>query len=218
MKQMLLKRHTDGEVIFSGTYTSQKECLEDAVKKEIDLSYVDLQSSDLSNANLDGAHMPGTYFSGANLTGANLSEATLAHGIFYNCALYNTCLSYSDLRHSDFRGANFGGTMIEGSNLKASTFSTLSSLDLDFTQTKDMSACSFSTPDGLFHRMSRPPIVLKGMFNAPIIIMDETVKIGMQTFCKNVMPPLFKMISLYMQASLCSEMQKFIETQGKCHV
>ena len=201
MQYYTLTKHTDNTEIFSGYYPTFTHCLEDAVEKQIDLSYIDLKSHNLTNANLDGANMPSAYLSGANLTGANLSEANLTQAIFYNTDLYNTCLSYSDLRNSDFRSASFGATMIEGCNMRNCVFSTLSCFDLEFILTDDIAGSLFAMPDGALHHMSKHPIVLKGFLNTPIIILDQAIKIGEKIFPRNLLPTLINMIELHSKPS-----------------
>lgn len=202
MQYYTLTKHTDNTAIFSGYYPTFTHCLEDAVEKQINLSYVDLKSHNLTNANLDGANMPCADLSGANLTGANLSEANLTQAIFYNADLYNTCLAYSDFRNSDFRSASFGATMIEGCNMRNCIFSTLSCFDLEFTLTDDIGGSLFAMPDGGLHHMSKHPIVLKGLLNTPIIILDQAVKIGEKIFPRNLLSTFLNIIEHHSKPAL----------------
>ncbi len=195
MQNFVLNNHIDNKELFSGIYSSFIECIEDAVEKNIDLSYVDLKNKNLSNANLDGANMRGALLAGANLTGANLSEANLKESIFYNCSLYNACLSYSNLQGCDFRAANFGATLIDGANIKECIFSTLSCFDLDFYFADNMHGCLFAMPNGSMHNMSQPPIILKGFMNKHIIILDNTIKIGTRLLPRKILPKLINILS-----------------------
>ena len=197
MQHFTLYTHKNRTEIFSGYYKSFTECLEDAVKKQINLAHINLQNKNLSNANLDNAHMPNALFISTNLSGTNLSEANLANAVFYNSSLYNTCLSFSDLRRCDFRKANFGATLIDSANIQDCMFSTLSCFDLDFYFTANMTGCTFVSDDGKIHRMSKHPMVLKGFMNTHIIILDHTIKIGMKTFPKTILPELMKIINSY---------------------
>ncbi len=192
MQNFTIKNHINNKELFSGYYSSFIECLEDAVNKNTDLTYVCLKNQNLSNANLDNAHMPGALLTGANLSGANLSEANLKEAIFYNCSLYNTCLSYSNLHGSDFRNASFGATLIEGSDIRECIFSTLSCFDLDFYFTHDMRGCLYASSDGVMHKMSAPPVIIKGLMSKHIIILDNAVKIGVNIFPKTILPALVK--------------------------
>ncbi len=195
MQNFVLNNYIDNKELFSGVYNSFLECIEDAVERNIDLSYINLKNENLSNANLDGANMPRALLSGANLTGANLSEANLMGSMFHNCSLYNTCLSYSNLYGCDFRGANFGATLIEGVNIQKCIFSTLSCFELEFYFVDNMSGCIFTTTDGFQHNMSRPPIILKGLMNTPVIILDDTIKIGAKILPRKILPKLISLLS-----------------------
>ncbi len=194
MQNFVLNNYTDNKELFSGGYSSFIECLEDAIEQNIDLSSIDLKNKNLSNANLDGANMPMAYLAGANLTGANLSEANLRNSVFYNCSLYNTCLSYSNLQGCDFRDANFGATLIEGANIQKCIFSTLSCFDLDFYFTDNMSGCLFVTADGAPHNMSNPPIILRGLMNTHIVVLDNTIKIGAKILPRKILPKLINLL------------------------
>lgn len=185
MNNYTLKTYTENKPIFSGHYHSFIDCLEDAVKKNINLSHIDLRAQNLTNANLDGAHMPFADFKGANLIGCNLSECELQNSIFNDCVLYNTCFAYSEIKNSMFMGASFGATIIDGSNIQDCTFSTLSAFDLEFQTTRAMSGCRFIDPDFMHHDMSQPPVILKGIINTPIIILDKSIKIGGQYFASS---------------------------------
>ncbi len=194
MQNFVLNNHTDNKELFSGSYSSFIDCLEDAIAQNIDLNYIDLKNKNLSNANLDGANMPMAHFAGANLTGANLSEANLRGSVFYNCSLYNTCLSYSNLQECDFRGTSFGATLIEGANIQECIFSTLSCFDLDFYFTDRMNGCLFVTADGAPHNMSNPPVILKGLMNTHIVILDNTIKIGAKILPRKILPKLINLL------------------------
>lgn len=197
MQHFKLFKYKNSTEIFSGYYKSFTDCLEDAIKQERNLAHIDLKNRDLSNANLDNACMPGAVFINTNLSGANLSEASLENSTFYNCSLYNTCLSFSNLQSCDFRNANFGATLVDNSNMKNCIFSTLSCFDLDFYFTKDMSGSIFMTDDHNIHKMSKHPMVLKGFMNTHIVIFDNSIKIGMKTFPKSILPDLMSVINLY---------------------
>ncbi len=182
MNNYTLKTYHENKTIFEGKYPSFIDCIEDAVNQNINLSYLNLKNKNLSNANLDGAHMPYADFKGANLIGCNLSECELQNSIFNDCTLYNTCFAYSDLINSAFLGAGFGATLIDGCNIQNCTFSTLSCFDLNFQLSRAMIGCRYIASNYKHHDMSEPPIILKGLLNTPIIILDKTIKIGGQFF------------------------------------
>ncbi len=215
MHNFKLYKYTNNEEIFSGFYNSFSECIEDAVEKNIDLSFINLKNKNLSNANLDGAKMPAALFNGTNLTGANLSEANLKGSIFYNCSLYNTCMSYSDLQNCDFRYANFGATLINGANIKNSVFYTLSCFDLDFYFTANMDGCMFAMPDGELYDMSYPPIILKGFMNTHIIVLDNKIKIGTKILPKKILPKITKIISMYISQIQTNDNIRIIDNYSK---
>lgn len=194
MKNYNLKNYRTQTAIFSGKYNSFLECLEDAVRLNTDLSEIDLRHKNLTNANIDGAHMPRADFSGANLTGANISEAKLRGSIFTHSALYNTCLCYSDLYASDFRDAGFGGTDIAGSDISYSTFSALSCFDLNFWHTEKMDGCVYHGQSGKMSTMAQKPVILKGLMNVPVIILDEDVHIGEGCFPRQHFPTIIELI------------------------
>lgn len=195
MKHYSLKNHLDNTEIFSGEYISLIACLEDAVSKNIDMSSIDLRHQNLSNANLDGAIMPNANFAGANLTGANLSEANLRSAIFFNAALYNTCMAFSIINGSDFRMSQFGGTLICSASLQNCIFSDLSCFELDFTSARSIAGSCYVTEDGKINKMSQQPIIIKGLFNSHIIVLDQSIKVGLKIFPRKLLPSFVEMLS-----------------------
>jgi len=215
MQHYTLTKHTDNTTIFFGHYPSFIKCLEDAVEQQINLEYVNLQSQNLTNANLDGANMPSANMNGTNLTGANLSESNLKETILTNTSLYNTCFAYSDLRNSDFRNASFGATMIEGCNMRNCLFSTLSCFDLDFTLTQDISGSLYAAPNGQLYKMSKHPIVLKGLLNNPVIVLDQAIKIGEKILPKETLPTLIQILKNYTKPVIDNSFKPQIEQKGE---
>lgn len=197
MNYYVLSKHTDKTKLYEGDFNSFIDCLEDAVSKNIPLSYIDLSNKNLTNANLDGCIMHHADFTGTNLSGANLSEANITNATFANASLYNTCLSYSNIQHSNFNGASFGATLIEGADLEGCTFSTLSCFDLDFIHTNKMSGCTYISPTKERCAMSNAPIIIKGLLNVPIIIFDDMMKIGNKSYGKCAIPQVAKIMNYY---------------------
>ncbi len=210
MQYFTINKHTDNSEIFSGYYKSFTDCIEDAVKKQTNLTYINLKNQNLTNANLDGAEMAGALLSGANLTGANLSESNLSNAILYNCALYNTCLCYSNLQGCNFSGASFGATLIEGADIQNSIFSTLSCFDLEFRLTENMTGCLFTTIDGAMHKMSNYPIVLKGLINKHIIVLDNAIKISGKIFPRELLPTLINKLATHINQPAINDNRVFI--------
>ncbi len=192
MKYYKLEKHTNRATLFEGYYSSFKACLEDAVAKKTDLSEIDLKYRKLNNFNLDTAYMPGADFSHANLTGTNLSESTLSASVFYSTYMHSTCLCESKLNRCDFRGAEFGATLIDGADLCDSTFTTLSSFDLNFTQCKSIVGSKFVDVEGKHYNMSQVPVVIKGVFDTPIVFLDQVIKIGGKNFSIELFNRLLK--------------------------
>ncbi len=197
MPHFELRKHTTNELIYNGNYSSFTQCLENAVKHNIDLSHINLCGKNLTNANLDNATMPCAIFNNSNLTGANLSEANLRDASFKNCPLFNTCFAYSSMENCDFTGAEFGATHISGAVITGSTFSTLSCFELELPLTQNMTGCLYIMPDGSSHLMSAPPIVVKGVLNTPVVMLDRVIKIGEKTFPKLLLPKILHMLSLH---------------------
>ena len=197
MPYLEIRKYTDNSLIFSGNFSCYKHCIEDAVKNKITLDHVNLAHMNLTNANLDGADMPYADFQGTNLTGANLSEAKLENSNLSNTSLYNTCLAYSQLDKCNFIGTSFGATDITGASLTYSKFSTLSCFDLNFEHAKSIHGCVFKTIENKSFSMTIPPVILKGLFRTPIIILDDIVKIGSRTFPKSNFKNLAHMLSFF---------------------
>lgn len=178
MKNIRILSIKTNRTLYQGRYESLKDCLEDAAMQRIDLAYADLRYADLSNAHLDDALMAGADLQYANLSGANLSEAYLPGTSFKNAALYNTCLAFSDLQRCNFEDASFGATDINGAQISGAVFSSLSCFTLDFDLTANMENCRFINKNGIISRMSRPPVVVKGLCSQPLIFMDNHVQKG----------------------------------------
>lgn len=175
MKNYKLQSKTTGETFFAGFYKNYKTCLEEAVKRHIPLHNIDLRNRNLCNANLDDGIFGYADFSGSNLTGANMSECYLKEANFQNTSLFNTCFAHSNITNCNFQDASFGATDIAGAIIYNCTFSTLSSFSLDFNQARQIENCVFISEHGQISRISRPPIVVSGLNNSPIIILDDQI-------------------------------------------
>jgi len=178
MTYYALRSSRNNDLLFEGRFLSFVACLEQAVRDRISLPHLDLSRKNLSNANLDDAILPDADFTQTNLSGVNLSESTLKGARFHGAALYNACLADSNLTGCDFQSASFGGTDIHNTILSQARFSTLSCFSLDFTRTRHMGGCLFVNSDGSVSKMSRPPLVIKGLGHDPVIVLDEEVRAG----------------------------------------
>ncbi len=178
MTYYALRSTRDSTVLYEGHFHSFVACLEQAVREKTPLPSLDLSHKNLSNAMLDDAILPYADLRHTNLTGTNLSESDLKEANFEGATLYNTCLALSNLTACNFENASFGATDIHNTILSHARFSTLSCFSLDFTHTRRMEHCEFITPDGQICKMSRPPIVIRGLGKAPLILLDDTVRAG----------------------------------------
>lgn len=178
MQNYQLRSIKDDAILFEGRFDTFKACLERAVTDRVALHCVDLRNQNLTNANLDDALMPGADFSGSNLTGANMSESYFKDASFNGAALYNTCFCDSNLSACNFENAAFGATDIHGAIITRARFSTLSCFGLDFVTARAMIGCIFINPDGTPCPMSRPPLVIRGLGNDILVLLDHHTKTG----------------------------------------
>lgn len=189
MRVFSITSYIDNTILYEGQFSSMKACLEQAVSENTPLRHANLTKLNLANANLDDAALEHAGFKGSNLTGANLSEARLLGSNFTNTSLYNTCLAYSNLQNCDFRHVSFGATDITGSTINNNLFTLGSCPHLDLMHVESMENCIFEHAEDQ-HRLSYPPMVLQGVTNTPIILLDTLMIIGDQTLpfakCKNL--------------------------------
>ncbi len=178
MPLIKLRSDQDNHLLYEGDFPTLTACLEQAVGEQINLKGVNLHNANLINANLDEAQLQNANLSGANLSGANLSESHLKGANMTGTALFNTCFCYSDLSYCDFGNSTFGGTDIAGCDISESRFSTLSAFTLNFDLARNMAGCVFRDPAGVLCAMSRAPVVIHGLQNGPVVLMDHHVKIG----------------------------------------
>jgi uncharacterized protein YjbI with pentapeptide repeats len=93
-----LKNYLDNSTIYTSTASSLREAVEEAVRNNVNLSFVSLREADLGCINIDGA----------NLYRANL----------YKCFLYESSLKNVNFREANLGGADLGSTNLEGANLE----------------------------------------------------------------------------------------------------
>lgn len=187
MKAYSIRTLSGGDVLFSGTFSSFKHCIEAAIQDQAPLHRADLRALNLSNFDLDGGDFRGASFSGSNLTGANLSECLLDDTNFSGATLFGTTLCESSIRNAHFDDVLFGATDIAYSDLSGSTFSTQSTFDLQFQGTSDMEGCRFINGCGTICPMSRPPVVVHGLVRI-LIFMDQHLKIGTEVYDISALP------------------------------
>lgn len=169
---------TTRETLFAGFFKNFTTCLETAIVKKIPLNNIDLRGRNLTNANLDDGIFSDADFSNTNLTGANMSETYCRNANFENASLFNTCLAYSNMSNCNFKGASFGATDMSASLIDGAQFSTLSAFTIDFSKVRQMRNCTFHADDLAVSKLSKPPIVITGLRNSPIMMLDDDIYHG----------------------------------------
>ena len=92
--------------------------LEEAIKKEANLSYVDLNIAKLIKADLVNARLNGANLRGADLTDVNLNGANLRGADLIGANLTDVNLRGADLIGANLIGANLIGANLIGANLR----------------------------------------------------------------------------------------------------
>jgi 2-iminobutanoate/2-iminopropanoate deaminase len=178
MKHYTIKNHQTGSIIHQGLYKSFKDCIEHAVQQNIKLDHADLRYRNLSCANIDTAQLYNARLDFCNLNNANISEAILEQCNFTGASFIGTCLAESQISNSTFINASFGATDLSATNMNECIFSTLSALQLPFQDLANMRNCYFKNAVDQHTPLSRPPLIISGVFKAPIAILDKTILIG----------------------------------------
>lgn len=178
MKNYQIQHTKTGQTIYEGRFNTFKQCLEDAVTKGINLENADLRNQNLQNINIDTAQLYGAVFDESNLNDANLSEGQFELSSFKNTSLIGACMAESNYKHCDFSGASFGANTVAGSCFDHATFNTLSCFTLDFLSLETMKNCRFEGASGNSYNLSKPPIVITGLFSTPIIFLNNEILLG----------------------------------------
>jgi hypothetical protein len=178
MQTITIKNKNTNDIIFKGIYNSDKECIEDAVSKGINLDSADLRHKNLQCANIDTAQLNGADLRFSNLNNANISESNLAGADIRGASLIGTCLAESDLTNTMMQDALFGATDIAYARLDGAQFSTLSALHLPLKDATSMQLCAFQTIQGHEIIFSTPPILIQGLFNKCVYLIDNTILFG----------------------------------------
>lgn len=108
-----IRRLNNNEIIHSGDFKSMRECVEDAVRKDVSLWSANLQSVDLRSANLESANLQS-----ANLRSANLQSADLRSANLQSTNLRSADLWSADLRSADLQLANLQLANLQSANLR----------------------------------------------------------------------------------------------------
>lgn len=178
MQTITIKNRNTGAIIFKGLYNNNKECIEDAISKRINLENADLRHTNLQCVNIDTAQLNGADLRFCNLNYANISESNLSGADLRGASLIGTCLAEANLTNSNMRDACFGATDIGYAILDGAQFSTLSALALPFTEANSMQLCVFHSVHQQKFTFSEPPIMIQGLFKENIYLIEKNALIG----------------------------------------
>lgn len=178
MKKILIKKLKTGTTLYEGQFASFSECLEQAIADKTNLSGADLSHQNLSTANLDNACLSGADLSFTNLNHANLSEGDFTNATFFGANMVAACMAESNFTKCNFLGCSFGANILADSIFDHSMFSTLSAFQLPFTEARSMQSCYFYFEDELLFSNSKPPVVVLGLSNDPVIISENSIYLG----------------------------------------
>ncbi|MAE50618.1 MAG: hypothetical protein CMH27_02290 [Micavibrio sp.] len=182
MKHIIIRNKNNGLTIHEGYYNSDKDCIEDAVAQNIDLSHADLSYKNLSCANIDTAQLFCADLRHCNLSNANISESHLDNANMEDTNLVGACLAETSLKNASMINASFGATDMTYATIDACKFNTLSALHLDFSTVKSMQGCAFYTIEKDIHVFSAPPITISGLPQGNIYIIDNKALLGHTRF------------------------------------
>ena len=186
MMNIIIKNKNTEEIIFKGIYNNDKECIEDAISKGVNLSRADLRRRNFQSANIDTAQLDGADLRFSNLSNANISESNLAGADLRGANLIGTCLAETNLTSALLQNASFGATDIAYATLDGVQLSTLSALHLPFIEAASMQLCVFQTANTDIITFSTPPILIQGLLNKNLYIIENNILFGHD----NVSPPL----------------------------
>ena len=120
-----IKNWVTGAVIFSHECEKNtiKKTVEEAIKRDINLSYADLRNTDLSFARLDYAKLSYANLSNADLESASLFnakliDANLSNANLEGAVLFRTVLSSSNLSNANLIRADLRNAILINANLK----------------------------------------------------------------------------------------------------
>jgi hypothetical protein len=114
-------RSRGGRVLYSTEATSLKDCVEQAVRENVDLSNAVLIRADLDGANLYEAILGHADLYAANLSGANLIRANLIRANLYGSNLSGANLSEAVLIQADITDSNVSDANFLFANLYGAT-------------------------------------------------------------------------------------------------
>ena len=117
-----IKHRIAEQVLHVSEKKTIQEAVEEAIEKEVDLSfanlrYADLRDADLRNANLCYANLRNANLRNANLRSANLCDANLRNANLRDADLRNANLCYANLSNANLRNANLSDANLSFANL-----------------------------------------------------------------------------------------------------
>lgn len=119
MSKIEIRRWDNNKVIHSGNFKTIKECVEDAVKKDISLYK---------------AYLAGVDLSGTNLSGADLAKAILYKADLAKTDLYKADLSEANLAKTDLYEANLTEASLYKANLYEANLYEVDLYEVDLTE------------------------------------------------------------------------------------
>jgi len=148
-----IKNRWTGSIIFeySKKKNTIKDTLEEARRRDADLSCADLSDANLCDADLSGADLSGADICGADLSGADLCGADLSGA--YLSGAYLSCADLSDanLCGADLCGANLSGANLSGADLCGADLSGANLCGADLCGANNIPFIPMSCPsDGAF--------------------------------------------------------------------
>ena len=170
-------KSVDGKILFEGRFSNVRQGVEQAVEKNVDLTFVDLRAANLSGAQMDRAQMPYACLWGANLNGANMAEGNFKEADFRTANFLDTCLAEADCSDANFDGSYFSRTILTHSNLQRAQFSCPSIFTTDLSHTATMQGAIYSHLGEVDCDLSHAPLIIQGL-PKPVIFMDDCLLIG----------------------------------------
>lgn len=178
MKLYEIKDKRTQHILYEQKAKSFKETIEKAIQDNVCLNGADLSFQNLSNTNLDNAQLSYADFSNSNLSNANLSESCFKRSNFSNANMVGSCMAESDFTAVDFLYSDFGSNILSACTLDSAKFNTFSGFQLPFIQSESMQSCAFYNREILLFKTSRPPIVVIGLDDAPLLMAENNIYRG----------------------------------------
>lgn len=177
----MLLENKEGKVIYQAAQRSFRRTLEEAARKNIDLSNINLKKCCFSNACLDDVKMDKACFWGAKAVNVDLSGASLKQCDFRASNFENACLADANLSGSNLSGCFLKGAIVDGTNFSDCIFSCPSIFSLDLSVCKTLKRSVYNHHGEYSCPMEKPPVVIFGG-QKRVIILDSHIIIGTKIF------------------------------------